>query len=93
MKVEFKETVTVDNVDLWYIKDLVTKMYKEAEELWEEKELTIIDERDDEEYYIRLDPMDWEISSYINLFDLHIRRDRSLNQILNIIDNDPLFHN
>jgi hypothetical protein len=33
MKVEFKETVTVDNVDLWYIKDLVTKMYKEAEEL------------------------------------------------------------
>jgi hypothetical protein len=68
-------------------------MYKEAEELWEEKELTIIDERDDVEYYIRLDPMDWEISSYINLFDLHIRRDRSLNQILNIIDNDPLFHN
>ena len=93
MKVEFKETVTVDNVDLWYIKHLVTKMYKEAEELWEEKELTIIDERDDEEYYIRLNPIDWEVSSYINLFDLHIRWDRSLNQILNIIDNDPLFHN
>ena len=38
MKVEFKETVTVDNVDLWYIKHLVTKMYKEAEELLTAKE-------------------------------------------------------